>query len=101
MPGRDTCDRRFEGRWELGSFAGETDRRNGSQTLGRNGVVAAMPVTAARDALFRDVRQFAARRDLAIPAYDAAAGERCVPYEPDETHNALIVNVAKEQLPCR
>src|SRR5687768_7922809 len=92
---------RSNGRVESGGFGGWTDRGDGGQALGRNRVVASMSMTAARHALFFDVRQFATGCHLAITPHDAAARERGVPQKSYETHDALIFFATKQQLLCR
>ena len=52
-------------------------------------MIPAVALAAADFAFFLDVRYFAARRHLAVPADDAAAGESGEAKKPNETHDAL------------
>src|SRR3954469_5869330 len=70
-----------------GRFAGEGHRRGGTQTIGRNRVVAAMAVATAALALFLDVGQLTAGRHFAIAADNAAACEIGEAEEANETHS--------------
>src|SRR5262245_29616597 len=88
--------------WPQGHRAGES--RLGDIRLGRLGkgssrayvvaitnhrVVATMTVTAAGFAFLLDIRDFAAGRELAVPADNAAAGESGEAKKPNETHKTL------------
>src|SRR4051812_45115757 len=66
----------------LGGPGGDAEAR------GRERVVPPMTVLIAGRALLFDVRYLAAGRDLPVVAGDAAAGERGVPEEPNQTHHA-------------
>jgi hypothetical protein len=52
-------------------------------------VVPTMTVTAAGFAFLLDVSNFAARRELTVASYDAAAGESGEAKKPNETHKTL------------
>jgi hypothetical protein len=47
-----------------------------------------MAMRGATVAFFLDVRDLAARRDLAIAAHDTAARERCEAEKPNQTHHS-------------
>ena len=70
-------------------FRGEDHGGSRRLAIGRHRVIAAMPVAAARLAFLLDIRNFAARGHFAVPADDAAAGERGEAEKPNETHDAL------------
>jgi hypothetical protein len=80
-----------------GRFRREAERQGSGQAIGHNGVVATMAVAAAALAFFFHVRDFTARRQLAIATDDAAARQRGKPEKPNETH-APILRLSPEQI---
>ena len=76
---------------ESGSVTGRFRTRGRSaaadaKAVGDDGVVAAMPMAAAALTFFLHVSDFAARRQLAITANDAAARQSGESEKPNETH---------------
>src|SRR5215831_3000790 len=72
-------------------------------TITNHGVISTMTVTAAGFALLLDIRDLAARRELAIASNDAPAGESGEAKKPNETHKTLkrtdINSASGEQIP--
>ena len=61
-----------------------------------NRVIAAMGVRFARAALFLDIGDFAARRQLTIATDDAPTCERPEPEKPHQTHCRSSVRLMRE-----
>jgi len=74
---------------ESGGFAHQCDWPGSSDSLGDDGVVPPVAVTAAALTLFLNVLDLSARRHLAIASHDAAASEGSEAEQPNETVHRL------------
>jgi hypothetical protein len=77
----------------------EGDEVRLGEALDRDGVVSAMIMAPATLTFFLDVRDFSARRDLAVFANDATAGKSAETEKSHETHCFPPSNF--EQFVCR
>jgi hypothetical protein len=58
--------------------------------VGADGLIALMPVLRAAGAFFFDVVDLSVRRELMVPARDAAAGEGSEAEKANKTHGRLL-----------
>src|SRR5262249_37055039 len=70
-------------------------------TITNHGVISTMTVTAAGFALLLDIRDLAARRELAIASNDAPAGESGEAKKPNETHKTLKRTASNSAVPSK
>jgi hypothetical protein len=83
----DRNPRAADERPSLGCLCGEERSRRSAETIRADRMITPVAVSLALRALFFDVGQFAARRQLAVSADHAATGERPKSQEPHETHD--------------
>jgi len=73
----------------LADQGADAERKGRRNALRGDRVVPPVAVAAAGETFFLDIRNFAARSDLAVAPDDASTAESCETQKPNETHHAL------------